>query len=133
MCLRRKTRLTCTVNFGTVARALGRFGLAYLHVVESDFAGSTADQGFDRKAIRRAFGGTYLANSGYDLARGTAALATGAADLVSFGAPYVANPDLVERFTRGAPLNEPDPETFYGGDARGYTDYPFLAPDAVAA
>jgi N-ethylmaleimide reductase len=114
-------------TFGTVARALGRLGLAYLHVVESDFAGSTATQGFDREAIRRAFGGTYLANGGYDLSRGNSALATGAADLVAFGAPYVANPDLVERFALGAALNEPDPETFYGGDAHGYTDYPFLA------
>ncbi len=120
-------------TFGHAARRLGEFGLAYLHVVEADFAGSAPPQSFDKRALREAFGGAYIANGGYDLEGARRALASGAADLVSFGAPYVANPDLVARLRIGAPLNVPDPATFYGGDERGYTDYPFLAPEAAAA
>ena len=120
-------------TFGHAAERLGQFGLAYLHVVETDVAGSTAPQNFDQRALRETFGGTYMANAGYDLARAHRVLESGAADLVSFGAPYVANPDLVARLRIGAPLNVPDPATFYGGDERGYTDYPFLAPEAAAA
>ncbi len=59
-------------------------------------------------------------------------MAEEAADLISFGAAYVANPDLVERFRRGATLNPADRATFYGGDSRGYTDYPALSPDPLA-
>ncbi len=120
-------------TFGHAAERLGQFGLAYLHVVETDVAGSTAPQNFDQRALRETFGGTYMANAGYDLARAHRVLESGAADLVSFGAPYVANPDLVARLRNGAPLNVPDPATFYGGDERGYTDYPFLAAEAAAA
>ena len=120
-------------TFGHAARRLGEFGLAYLHVVEADFAGSAPPQHFDKRALREAFGGAYIANGGYDLERARQALASGDADLVSFGALYVANPDLALRFRKGAALNVPDPTTFYGGDERGYTDYPFLAPEAAAA
>jgi N-ethylmaleimide reductase len=68
-----------------------------------------------------------MANNGYDYDRATQALANGDADLVSFGRIYLANPDLPERFKQGAALNEPDMETFYGGDEHGYTDYPTLS------
>ncbi len=114
-------------TFGYVAQALNRFPLAYLHVVETDFAGSTANLSFHEGKIRAAFDGAIIANGGYTRDRAVDAIAAGAADFVSFGAPYVANPDLVERFAADAPLNTPDPETFYGGDAHGYTDYPTLA------
>ena len=119
-------------TFQFVAQALNPFGLAYLHVVENDFAGP-AD--FDRQALRDAFDGVYIANGGYDKPRANAALAAATSDLVAFGAAYIANPDLVERFALNAPLNEPDPATFYGGDERGYIDYPFLdeAANAFAA
>ena len=120
-------------TFGYAAKALSKLGIAFLHVVESDFAGSTATQTFDRQKLRQAFDGLYLANGGYDKTRATTALADGAADFVSFGAPYVANPDLVERLAQDAPLNAPDPETFYGGDERGYTDYPRLGDEVPAA
>ncbi|MDH3703844.1 MAG: alkene reductase [Alphaproteobacteria bacterium] len=113
-------------TFGYVTRALGRFGLAYLHVVEGDFAGATESQSYDRSKLRASFPGSYIANGGYDHARAADALAYGEAHMVAFGAPYIANPDLVDRFALGAPLNAPDPETFYGGDERGYIDYPFL-------
>ena len=67
-----------------------------------------------------------MANGGYEAETGNAAVRGGQADLVSFGASFLANPDLPERLRTGAPLNEPDRATFYGGDARGYTDYPVL-------
>ena len=65
-------------------------------------------------------------NGGYDRAKAEAAIAGGAADLVAFGSPYIANPDLVERLQQNVPLNAPDVATFYGGGAEGYTDYPTL-------
>ena len=111
-------------TFNHVAALLGGSGLAYLHVVEGDMVSGA--QQVDYAAIRSRFGGLYMANCRYDQVRAQQALHSGAADLVSFGSLYIANPDLVERFRRGAALNTPDPETFYGGDEHGYTDYPFL-------
>jgi N-ethylmaleimide reductase len=63
---------------------------------------------------------------GYTLERANEVLKQGLADLIAFGQPFLANPDLVERFRRGAPLNKPNPSTYYGGGATGYTDYPTL-------
>lgn len=100
-------------------------GLAYLHVVEALAEGRKALA--ITPAIREAFGGPIMANAGYTAERAEAAVAAGEADLVSFGVPYLANPDLAERFRLGAELNTPDPSTFYGGAERGYTDYPALA------
>ncbi len=68
-----------------------------------------------------------MTNGGYDKKRANAALAAGEADMIAFGVPFIANPDLVERFAQDAALNEADPETFYGGGVEGYTDYPSLA------
>jgi len=111
-------------TFDYVAARLSGYGLAYLHVVESDLVqgGRTLDYG----QLRAAFSGHYMANGKYDLARAQQAIRSGAADMVSFGTLYIANPDLVERFRRGAALNAADPETFYGGNEHGYTDYPCL-------
>jgi N-ethylmaleimide reductase len=122
-------------TFGYVARALNRFGLAYLHVIERSFSGGEPEPSYDRRRVRAAFHGPYIASGGYDRLRGDWALASGAADLVAFGKAFLANPDLPERFRGNAPLNAPDPATFYGGDGRGYTDYPALdgAGAAVAA
>lgn len=111
-------------TFEYVAGLLGGFGLAYLHVVEGDMV--SGEKGLDYGRIRAAFKGIYMANCRYDLARAQQAIAAGAADMVSFGTLYIANPDLVERFMQGAVLNTPDPGTFYGGDEHGYTDYPFM-------
>jgi N-ethylmaleimide reductase len=107
-------------TFGTVAEKLGQRGLAYLHVFETGGE-------FDWAALKRAFGGPYIANGGYDKARAAAVLASGRTDLVAFGVPFIANPDLVARLKTDAALAAPDQATFYGGDARGYTDYPPLA------
>jgi N-ethylmaleimide reductase len=111
-------------TFGHAAELLGRYGLAYLHVVEGGHESGSGP--FDWAGLKRRFKGPYIANGSYDRERADAVLAAGRADLVSFGTPYVANPDLVERFRLGAPLTPSDRATFYGGDARGYTDYPPL-------
>lgn len=102
-------------TFTTAVELLNDIGPVYLHVVEGQF---------DCAPLRRAFRGLYMANGGYDLARGTQAVATGAADFVAYGVPFIANPDLPERFLKGYALAEADPTTFYGGDSHGYTDYP---------
>ena len=107
---------------------LNRFGLAYLHIVdalESDIRhGANV---INLEVLRKAYNGTLIVCGGYDQARAEEALAEGKADAVAFGQLYIANPDLVERFKLNAPLNEPDPVTFYGGNEKGYTDYPVLA------
>jgi len=112
-------------TFNYVAAALSPLNLAYLHVVEVNMAGETS-AACDMGQIRDRFAGPYIANGGYDKARANAAIAEGRADAVSFGVPFIANPDLVARFQLDAPLNGADPETFYGGGEKGYTDYPFL-------
>jgi N-ethylmaleimide reductase len=109
--------------FTHVAEALSEKGLAYLHVVEGSTPG---DEQFDYAGLKEAFNGPYIANGGYDRKRTDAVLAEGRADLVSFGVLSLANPDLPERLFKGGPFNEPHQDTFYGGGAEGYTDYPFL-------
>jgi len=111
--------------FDHVARALSEYGLAYLHVVEGGMGGVDSVL-FDFAQLRRNYTGLYMANQGYDKAQANTAIADGRADMVAFGALYIANPDLVERFAKDAPLNEPDQSKFYGGGEEGYTDYPTL-------
>jgi N-ethylmaleimide reductase len=118
--------------FGYVAEQLGRFGLAYLHVVEADEHGETTGHRVDFRRLRDAFGGNYIANGGFNYERATERLARGDADLVSFGRLFLANPDLPKRFAMHAPLNQPDHAAFYGGNEVGYTDYPALGAEAFA-
>lgn len=107
-------------SFDHFANALSDCALAFIHVDE------TTDQPFDWCRFRGRYRGTYIANRGYDRDRAVATIESGHVDLVSFGALYVANPDLVARFRLGTPLNVADRATFYGGGHRGYTDYPTL-------
>jgi N-ethylmaleimide reductase len=119
-------------TYGYVVERLNRLRLAYIHVIEGTTQGPReVPGGFDLQALRRAFKGAYMANNGYDLELALAARRHDRADLVSFGRLYIANPDLVERLRSGAPLNVPDRQTFFGGGARGYTDYPALSFRAV--
>jgi len=114
-------------TFGYVVTQLARLGLGYLHIVEpapNDPVPAGAHP--DVRLFRPLWPGPLIANRGYDLARGNALLAEGAADLVSFAALYLANPDLPERLANNGPFNPPDRKTFYGGGAAGYTDYPTL-------
>jgi N-ethylmaleimide reductase len=83
--------------------------------------------------LRKRFKGAYVANNGYDFELAGKVLAANEADLIAFGKPFIANSDLVERFKSGAPLNTPDKATFYGGGAKGYTDYPVLGEALDAA
>lgn len=109
--------------FAHVAAELGRRGLAFLCLREH--------LGAPRRlpAVRAAFGGVVIANEGLTPESAARLLADGEADAVAFGRAMIANPDLVARLRHGTPLNEPDPRTFYGGGASGYTDYPVRHPD----
>ncbi len=112
-------------TFATAVGELNRFGLAYLHVVESA-AGDPMPTGEvpDIRFFRKLWRGALIGNKGYNLERANAAIRDGCADLVSFAVLFLANPDLPIRFRRGGPFNPPDRKTFYGGAAAGYTDYP---------
>jgi N-ethylmaleimide reductase len=119
--------------FDHIVDQLNALRLTYLHVIEGATGGSRDFAPFDYASLRRRFAGAYVANNGYDVALATKVLEEGAADLIAFGKPFISNPDLVERLRRGAPLNEWDKTTFYGGGAEGYTDYPALGETAEAA
>ncbi len=112
--------------FNYVVTELNQFNLAYLHVVEGGIHGGGKADAFDFVEMRKLYKGAYMANLGYDKARGNAAIASGHADAIAYGVPFIANPDLVERYKIDAPLNEADSKSFYGGTEKGYTDYPFL-------
>ena len=112
--------------FNAVATSLNQFNLAYLHVVEGGIGDAGETGSFDFVALRKHFSNAYMANLGYDKARGNAAIVSGQADVIAFGVPFIANPDLVERYRTNAPLNAADEASFYGGNEKGYTDYPFL-------
>lgn len=113
--------------FTHVVEMLNPFGLAYLHMVEGGLHSGGETVPFDFAALRQHIKTPYLANLGYDKQRGNAVIANGYADAVAFGVPFIANPDLVERMRQDAPLNKADASTFYGGDEKGYTDYPTLS------
>ncbi len=119
--------------FEHVVRELAPLGLAYIHVIEGATGGPREVDGrpFDYAALRQAWRaaggqGAWMVNNGYDLPLAEQSLRDGA-DLVAFGRPFIANPDLVARLRSGGPFNTPDKNTFYGGGAQGYTDYPTLA------
>lgn len=107
-------------TFRYVAGELGRRRLAFICARESLGDGRIGPQ------LKAAFGGSYIANEGFTQATANQVLEAGEADAVAFGVPLLANPDLPERFRLNAPLNEPDPSTFYAPGPKGYTDYPFL-------
>lgn len=116
-------------TFGLAVERLNSYRIGYLHVVESTQDGR---QNNERdwallRHLRKQWNGFYIVNGGYDGARGKEAVLSGYADAVAYGRAFLANPDLPKRLELGVPLNEPDQQTFYGGDARGYTDYPYLS------
>jgi N-ethylmaleimide reductase len=119
--------------FEYVVRQLARLDLAYIHVIEGATGGprELPERPFDYAALKAAYRGAggkgaWMVNNGYDKAMAEQAVKDGA-DLVAFGKPFIANPDLVQRLRTDAPLNTPDQTTFYGGGAKGYTDYPALS------
>ncbi len=120
--------------FNHVVKVLNRIGVAYVHVIEGDTGGARDNIPFDYAALRTGFDGVWMVNNGYNRKMAMEAVSQGHADLVSFGRLFMANPDLVRRLTEDTPLNAlMGPETFYGGGAHGYTDYPFLNPKSAKA
>ncbi len=117
--------------YNHLVQQLNVFNLAYLHVVEN-FAGATAD-GFDFSTLRHTFSRAYIANGGYTGELAEQSLANDESDFIAFGTAFIANPDLPARLHQGKQLNEADPNTFYGGDAKGYTDYPSLEDGSALA
>lgn len=114
-------------TFEYVVDQLNRFDLAFLDILQGT-GGAPREQWlpFDYDRLRQIYKGNLIRNNGYDFASGNAAVQGGAADAIAYGRLLLANPDLVERFRRGAPLNQPDYEKLYSGEEKGYTDYPFL-------
>jgi N-ethylmaleimide reductase len=109
-------------TFSYLARELSKRGIGYLHAVDP-----LADKNRISKLLRKEFSGTYIVNGGFDADAAEKALTSGEADLVAFGVPFLANPDLPVRYRKKAQLNSADQNTFYQGEAKGYTDYPALA------
>jgi N-ethylmaleimide reductase len=109
-------------TFSYLTEALSELGIGYLHVVDPATAPKRVSP-----ILRAKFPKTYVVNGGFDRAAASAVIARGEADLVAFGVPFLANPDLPRRFHGAAPLNAPDQKTFYTGEDRGYVDYPALA------
>jgi N-ethylmaleimide reductase len=111
---------------------LAPLGLAFIEVVEGQTAGARDFAPFDYTALRSRFNGAWMVNNGYDRQMAIEAVASHRADMVSFGRPFISNPDLVRRLRENAPLNASDPGTFYGGGGKGYVDYPTLEEPATA-
>jgi 2,4-dienoyl-CoA reductase-like NADH-dependent reductase (Old Yellow Enzyme family) len=132
-------------TFTHVARELGKRGLGWIHAREAQIGPDTKlvdSQGNPREiknresigpAIKQAFGGPFIANEGFTQESAELALAGGQADAVAFGKLFIANPDLVERFAKHAPLNSWESATFYAGGEKGYVDYPALQSDLASA
>ena len=114
-------------SFDYVVTQLNPRRLAFLDILQGT-GGAPPEQWepFDYDRLRSLYAGNLILNNGYDFASAQAALGAGKADAVAFGRLLLANPDLVERFRRGAPLNQPDYDRLYVGEEKGYTDYPTL-------
>ncbi|MFT5585950.1 MAG: N-ethylmaleimide reductase, partial [Cognaticolwellia sp.] len=113
-------------DFVWLAGELGKLELAYLHLVDHSAMGAPNLPEGIKQAMRRAFDGPLILSGGYAAESAEADLAADKGDLVSFGRPWISNPDLPERYLAQAPLNDPDFSTFYTPGAKGYTDYPAM-------
>jgi len=121
---------TPEATFGHIARRLNDWPVAYLHLVEPAIVGTVRDEQDDPrwdgiiKLMRQEFKGPLMLAGGYTPDSARRAIESGRADLIAFGRPFIANPDLPERLRQHLPLNEADASTFFGGGAEGYIDYP---------
>ncbi|MFW5443161.1 MAG: alkene reductase [Methylococcaceae bacterium] len=119
--------------FNYVVEQLNPLNLAYLHVLEGSIHvadTAVATNSFNARSLRNVYTGTYMANNGYNKDSANKTIATGCADLVSFGDLFISNPDLPERFLKNSALNQTDMGSRYGGDEKGYIDYPTLKSSA---
>ena len=112
-----------------IVQRMNDYDLAYLHLTEPFVPVENVPHAVTKvaKHFRPLYKGTLIINKGFDKAKAIQVLEDGDADLVAFGVPFIANPDLVKRYETDAPLNTADPATFYVPGAKGYTDYPFLS------
>jgi N-ethylmaleimide reductase len=117
---------TPQATYLAAASLMDRIGVAYLHIAEADWDDAPVMPAAFKEALRLVYSGAMIYSGHYDRARAEQALAQGWADLVGFGRPFIANPDLPQRLRGGAALNAGDPARYFGGDARGYVDYPAL-------
>ena len=113
-------------DYTWLAQQLNVRGLVYIHLVDHSSMGTPPVPASMKATFRSAFKGTLILSGGYDAARAATDLAAGKCDLVAFGRPFLANPDLVARWKSGAAVNAPDMSTFYTPGPKGYTDYPTL-------
>jgi N-ethylmaleimide reductase len=113
-------------QYFALCQALSPLGLLYLHIPDHAAMGAPPVPEELKGQLRDRFDGPFMLAGGFDRVTAEAALAEHRADLIAFGRPFLANPDLVERLRAGAALNTPDMATFYTPDAKGYTDYPTL-------
>ncbi|CAL8475642.1 alkene reductase [Caballeronia sp. S22] len=124
---------TPEATFGYIVRSLDKKNLAYLHLVEPAMVGTVKDENFDPRwdaiveQLRGEYHGVLMLAGGYNGVTAEAALASGRADIIAFGRPFIANPDLPSRLRQDLPLNVPDSSSFFGGGEAGYTDYPAVA------
>lgn len=123
-------------TFGYLAEQMNKFKLAYLHIVEPRVYGAEilieGQPPVASEHLRNIFKGTIIAAGGFKHESAEAILTDGHADLVAFGRDFISNPDLPARMMRGLPLNSYDRNSFYGGDRRGYIDYPFYKEQTIA-
>lgn len=116
---------TPQATYLAAAKLLDDLGVAYIHIAEVDWEDAPQMPLAFKEALRMVYGGTLIYAGKYTKEKAEAALQAGWADLIGFGRPYIANPDLPRRLQHDLPLNQPDPSTFFGGAAKGLTDYPF--------
>lgn len=114
-------------QYMALVKVLSALGLMYVHVLDHSAMGAPPVSAKLKADLRAAFNGPFILAGGFDSVSAEQALTKGHADLISMGRPFIANPDLVERIRQNAPLNVPDPSTFYTPGAQGYTDYSTLA------
>lgn len=112
-------------TFSRATELLNDFKLAYLHILESK-PGEDSVMEYLTPVMREKYQGVLIANGGYDKNSANQAVEEGFSDAISFGMPFIANPDLVKRYQNEKPLNQPDSNFFYSEGAKGYTDYPVL-------
>ena len=120
-------------DYTYLAKELSKLGIVYVHLVDHSALGAPAVPQSIKDTFGTAFKSALILSGGYDAARAEADLASGKADLIAVGRPFLANPDLVERWKTGAPVNAPDPATFYTPGPKGYIDYPLLTKEALPA
>ena len=109
-------------------KILEEVGIAYLSLAEADWDNAPELPETFREAVRKTFSGKIIYAGRYTAERANRVIKAGWGDLIAFGRPFIANPDLVARLKGGHGFNEPDPTTYYGQGAQGYTDYPSLSP-----